>query len=107
MTTKAYGVLGVSKQPAECRVTSSCKLGGSVLVCGIFFPSNTNGHRKIKRLSEDYTNQISPTTIELSKDELNTGNRKQIWTRKWILRRGTRGARVGLLRELANENVTE
>lgn len=47
--------------------------------------------------------------IELLEDELqkSTEKRKRIWTRKWILRRGTHGASVGLLRELASEDVNE
>ena len=68
-----------------------------------------NRHRKIKRFFKDYVNQISPMMIELLEDELHKSidKRKRIWTRKWILRRGTHGASVGLLRELASEDVNE
>lgn len=49
-------------------------------------------------------NEISPMILE---DELNTKERKRIWTRKWILCRGTHGASVGLLEELETEEKTE
>ena len=43
---------------------------------------------------------------EILKDELKT-KQKRIWTRKWILRRGSHGVSVGLLRELESEDVIE
>ncbi|KAL4136253.1 hypothetical protein QTP88_007804 [Uroleucon formosanum] len=68
-----------------------------------------NRHRKIKQFFKDYVNQISPMMIELLEDELykSTEKRKRIWTRKWTLRRGTHGVSVGLLRELASEDVND
>jgi hypothetical protein len=44
--------------------------------------------------------------MELLKDELRT-RKKRLWSRKWILRRGTHGAAAGLLRELECEDTTE
>jgi hypothetical protein len=44
--------------------------------------------------------------IVLLEDELTT-RKKRLWSRKWILRRGTRGAAAGLLRELECEDTTE
>jgi hypothetical protein len=44
--------------------------------------------------------------IELLEDELTTG-KKRLWSRKWILRRGTHGAATGLLRELECEDTAE
>jgi hypothetical protein len=43
---------------------------------------------------------------ELLEDELKT-KQKRIWTRKWILRRGSNAASVGLLRELESEDRIE
>ena len=43
---------------------------------------------------------------EILEDELKT-KQKRIWTRKWILRRGSHGASAGLLRELESEDRIE
>jgi hypothetical protein len=44
--------------------------------------------------------------IELFEDELTT-RKKWLWSRKWILRRGTHGAAAELLTELECEDTTE
>jgi hypothetical protein len=62
--------------------------------------------RKLRKVFKDCVNRIIPTMIELLEDELTT-RKKRLWSRKWILRRGTHGAAARLLRELECEDTTE
>jgi ribosomal protein S25 len=62
--------------------------------------------RKMKKVVTECIKRILPIVTELLEDTLKT-KQKRIWTRKWILRRGSHGASVGLLRELESEGRIE
>jgi len=65
-----------------------------------------SARRKVKKATKECIKRILPITAEILEDELKT-KQKRIWTRKWILRRGSHGASVGLLRELGSKDRLE
>jgi len=65
-----------------------------------------SARRKVKKVMKECIKRILPIMAEILEDELKT-QQKRMWTRKWILRRGSHGASVGLLRELESEDRIE